>query len=423
MQPVDFFRNRIDATFNLNDSLVVLVTRLPCSQIEAGMAPKCGHQNRVGQVRQSEDMFGTTQAVMGGGRSNAGRPRLAIRLMASLLYLKGSFSLSDEELVVRWSENILWPFFNGLDYYEQRLPCGATQIGRFRRALGEEGLALLPKATIDTVVLIGPVKPKDLERVIVDATVQEKAIAQPLGSRLLEIAPRKLVSAAKRAGIQLKQAFAKEDKTLRWRAGSYAHAKRFRRLQLVFQCQRTFLGVGIREVQSKIWGPDFASAHSKAINNLGLSLELATRIQTQLRNSKTKLYALHAPEVECIGKGKAKMPYEFGVKSAVVASHEHGLMLGAHTVPGTPYDGHILNAVLEEAINLTQDVAAKLKHIVVDLGLRGVDADNSDKETIPRGNFKSSGKPQKSWPKRRTAVESAIGHLNSVNYFGLRFGF
>ena len=133
-------------------------------------------------------MLGTSEVVVGGGRSNAGRPKLPIRLMVSLLYLKNSFNLSDEELVVRWSENILWQYFSGMDYFEHRLPCDATQIGRFRKALGEDGLELLLKATIDTAVAIQAVKTQDLERVIVDTTVQEKAIAHPVDSRLLEIA-------------------------------------------------------------------------------------------------------------------------------------------------------------------------------------------------------------------------------------------
>lgn len=82
----------------------------------------------------------------GAGTSNAGRPKWPIRLMVSLLCVKHSFNLSDEELVVRWSENVLRPF-SSADYHEHRLPSGATQIGQCRRDLGKDGMGLLLKAT------------------------------------------------------------------------------------------------------------------------------------------------------------------------------------------------------------------------------------------------------------------------------------
>lgn len=52
----------------------------------------------------------------------------------------------------------------------------------------------------------------------------------------------------------------------------------------------------------------------------------------------TVLWGEHAGNGVLLPEGKAKKSYEFGVKSAVVVSHEHGLMLGARTFPGCPYD-------------------------------------------------------------------------------------
>ena len=123
----------------------------------------------------------------------------------------------------------------------------------------------------------------------------------------------------------------------------------------------------------------------------------------------------HAPEVECIGKGKARKPFEFGVKTAVLVSHKQGLMLGARSFPGNPYDGHILSAVLEQATNLTQDLSVTISEVVADLGFRGkdVDADNPRVQIIHRGRYKSLSKQQQRWLKRRQAVEPAIGHLKS----------
>ena len=413
METPDFFRSRIDAMINLNDPLAVLAKRLPWELIEATLAAKFERENRAGQSLDGADLFGPTAVVVGGGISTAGRPKLPIRLMASMVYLKNAFNLSDEEVCSRWSENIVWQFFSGMDYYEHRLPCDPTQIGRFRRALGEDGLEQLLKATIDTALAIKAVKPQELERVIVDTTVQEKAIAHPVDSRLLEIARHKVVSAARRAGIQLKQTFAREGKELRRRAGGYAHAKQFRRLKKVVKRQRTTLGIVMREVQRKVKAPEFAPVDAKAVSDLTMWLERAERIRTQQTKDKNKLYALHAPEVECIAKGKARKPYEFGVKAAIVVSHKAGLMMGARTFPGNPYDGHILSAVMEQAANLMQDVPAKIKQIVVDLGFRGVDADNPGMEIIHRGKIKSLSRQQKTWLRRRQAVEPAIGHLKS----------
>jgi transposase, IS5 family len=238
--------------------------------------------------------------------------------MIALLYLKHAFNLSDEELCERWSENVVWQFFSGMAYYEPRLPCDATQIGRFRRVLGEAGVEQLLKSTIEASVSMKLVKPAEFERVIVDTTVQEKAIAHPTDSRLLEIARHKVASAAKRCGIAVKQTFAKQGKHLRRKAGGYAHAKQFRRLARTVKRQRTILGCLMRDVQrsvnriSQADGPVAGAgttAGASALSTLLLWLERAERIRTQQRHDKHKLYALHAPEVECIGKVRREVAH------------------------------------------------------------------------------------------------------------------
>jgi IS5 family transposase len=350
------------------------------------VAPKLAHQVHPAKPLSGQDLAGAFEGEFGGGVSPAGRPRLPVRLMVSLLYLKHSFNLSDEEVVQRWAENVQWQFFSGMDYYEPRLPCDATQIGRFRRLLDEDGLEQLLKATIDCAVDIQAIKPAELERVIVDSTVQSKAIAHPVDSRLLEIARHKVASSAKRAGIALKQTFAKEGKTLRRQAGGYGHARQFKRLRRVVKRQRTILGVVMREVQRKCEAPQFTTDNPQALAQLKMWLERAERIRTQQRNSKDKLYALHAPEVECISKGKARNPYEFGVKVSLVVTHQHERRLLKRRQAIEPLIGHTkadhrmdrcwLQGALGDALHALSCAAGYnicwLLRAITRLGLRGL---------------------------------------------------
>ena len=382
----DLFRPRLVEMIDLRHPLAVLASRLPWPQIEAALAPYFARRVRTGRVLEHDDLFGPSLQVAGAGLAVAGRPRLPIRLMASLLYLKHAYKLSDEELVERWAENVVWQHFSGMTFYEPRLPCDATQIGRFRTAIGEAGVEELLKATIDTAVASKAIRPAEFQRVIVDTTVQEKAIAHPVDSRLLEIARHKIVAAARRAGIALKQTFAREGSHLRRRAGGYAHAKQFKRLKRVLKRQRNVLGIVLREIERKM--AQAVDASPLAVNNLRELMSRAERIRTQRPKDKNKLYALHAPEAECIGKGKARKPYEFGVKVSVAVTHKQGLVVGARSFTGNPYDGHTLAEQLEQVKILTEDTGGSPKQVVVDLGFRGVDAANPGVEIFHRGRFK-----------------------------------
>ena len=404
----DFFRARLDQMIDLRHPLAVLATRMPWAEIESALAPALAHRDRKGRVVEGADLFGTTAQLAGAGVSPAGRPRLPVRLMVALLYLKHAYNESDEALVERWAQDVYFQFFSGQLYFEPRLPCDATQIGRFRRVLGEAGVEQLLKTTIETAVAIGAVKKAEFERVIVDSTVQEKAIAHPTDSRLLEVAREKIARLAKRAGIKLKLTHAREGRTLRRKAAGYAHAKQFKRLQRTLRRQRTILGSLLREVRRKM-----AGLGEEAQKRLETWVARAEQLHRQRPKDKGKLYALHAPEAECISKGKARNPYEFGVKVSLAVTHKLGLMVGARSFPGNPYDGHTLAAQLEQTTTLLQDLGVRPTTAVVDLGYRGVDAQVAPVQVIHRGKNKTLTAQQRTWLKRRQAIEPLIGHVKA----------
>jgi IS5 family transposase len=137
------------------------------------------------------------------------------------------------------------------------------------------------------------------------------------------------------------------------------------------------------------------------------------RILTQKRNDRNKLYALHAPEVECISKGKARARYEFGVKVSIVTTLKEGLVLGARSMPGNPFDGHTLNEALEQAEILSE---IKPKVAIVDRGYRGAQ--------VPGVRIWMSGQKRgvtraiKAMIKRRSAIEPTIGHMKADGKLG-----
>jgi transposase, IS5 family len=225
---------------------------------------------------------------------------------------------------------------------------------------------------------------------------------------LLEVAREKVVEAAKTVGIRFKQTYASEARMLRHKAGGYAHARQFKRLRKTVKRQRTILGILLREVRRKL--PAVGDSTQTGLLDV---LQRAERIRTQRPKDKNKLYAFHAPEVSCISKGKARKPYEFGCKASIAITHGQGLIVGARTFPGNPYDGHTLAAQLEQTNILLEDIGVKPQEVFVDLGYRGVEQDNPQVVIHHRGKYRSMTKQQRVWLKRRQAIEPIIGHLKA----------
>ncbi|PPU71944.1 IS5/IS1182 family transposase [Xanthomonas cucurbitae] len=377
----ELFRSRLENQIDLRHPLAQLSHRLPWAALEHALSPRLPATCAAG-----------------------GRPGLPVRLIAGLLYLKHAYDLSDEALCERWLENPYWQFFTGEVVFQTCLPCAPSSLTRWRQRLGEAGMEELLAHTINTAHAIKAVDARELSRVIVDTTVQEKAIAHPTDSRLLEVARKKLVLLAKRHGIALQQTYARQGPALSRKAGRYAHARQFKRMRKVLRRQRTILGRVMRGLQRAV-----DTLKTSVRERIGVWLERAQRLYTQRPKDKQKLYALHAPEVECMSKGKARIPYEFGVKVGIAVSARKGLIVGARSFPGNPYDGDTLAEQLEQTRGLLQDVNVIPQVAIVDLGYRGREV--AGVKVLHRGKAKTLTRRQWGWIKRRQAVEPVIGHL------------
>ncbi|MGY3133858.1 hypothetical protein ACVWZM_004540 [Bradyrhizobium sp. USDA 4501] len=138
----------------------------------------------------------------------------------------------------------------------------------------------------------------------------------------------------------------------------------------------------------------------------------------QQRQRGFKLYSFHAPEVECIGKGKAAAPYEFGVKASIVTNNRRApgglFVLHARSLPDNPYDGHTLRDVMDRTETLT---GCAIERAYVDKGYRGHDAQNPRRVFISgqkRGVFGAIKRELR----RRSAIEPIIGHLKAEGHLG-----
>ncbi|SAI68165.1 Uncharacterised protein [Bordetella ansorpii] len=137
------------------------------------------------------------------------------------------------------------------------------------------------------------------------------------------------------------------------------------------------------------------------------------RILDQRPKDKNKLYALHAPEVECISKGKSRTPYEFGVKVSIATTLKKGFVVGARSMPGNPYDGHTLAEALEQAGIIAEN---PITTAGIDRGYRGVEVPGV--RILRSGQRRGLTRGLKVMIKRRSAIEPMIGHMKADGKLG-----
>ena len=336
--------------------------------------------------------------------SKKGRPATPTRLVAGLLYLQHMYAYSDEALLHMWIENPYMQYFCGETHFQHRLPIDPSSLTRWRKRLGESGVEKLLEQTIAAAKEGRVIKESSLNRVIVDCTVMEKAVAYPTDSRLLERGRQHLVKLADLLGLKLRQNYNRQAPRMAVQVARYAHAKQFKRMRGELKHLRTIVGRVWRDIERKMDAVTDEGMRSRAAG----ILSRVRRLLEQKKNDKNKLYSLHAPEVECIGKGKARHPYEFGVKVSVAVTHKEGLVVGMKSLPGNPYDGHSLAGALKQVGELTGKVPDA---VFVDKGYRGVEVEDT---TIWRSGQKRGVTASiRKAINRRSMVEPMIGHMKS----------
>ncbi|MDP7059173.1 MAG: IS5 family transposase, partial [Candidatus Marinimicrobia bacterium] len=341
-----------------------------------------------------------------------GRPAKPTRLMVGLHYLKHAQDLSDEEVVYQWVQNPYWQYFCGEETFQHELPIDPSSMTRWRNRLKSEGLEALLFETIHAGLKTKVLKRTSLQRLNVDTTVQEKAVTFPTDSKLYHRMREKLVKEANVCEVELRQSYKRLSKKSLIMQGRYRHARQGKRANKQVRKLKTYLGCVTRDIKRKIEGSPNLQEHFAPL------LETAHRLLSQQRKDKNKLYSLHAPEVECIAKGKAHKKYEFGCKVSVATTSEDNFIVGSQALHGNPYDGHTLNGAVEQAERLGDFEA---KEIYVDRGYRGHDYEGPAKVHLARTGMRKVKPTLRRWLKRRSAIEPVIGHMKTDGRLGRNY--
>jgi IS5 family transposase len=335
-----------------------------------------------------------------------GAPAKPIRLMVALLILKHVRNLSDESVVEQWSENAYYQYFSGEKVFASKAPCVPTELVEFRKRIGEEGVELILKESIEVNGKDG--KEKDGTT---DTTVQEKNITFPTDSKLHKKIIDRCKKIAKKEDVELRQAYTRTIKKLSLDQRFRHHAKNQAKARKADKKIKTIAGRLVRELERKL-----PASHPYLAD-----LELFKKVLSQKRDDKQKIYSLHEPHTQCISKGKEYKKYEFGSKVSITRTKTTGVIIGALNIPQNDYDAHTLEPALEQQQRLTGHV---LENDFVDRGYRGVKTVLGTNIIIPSNHPSHSAYQKQKLRKafrRRAAIEPAISHLKSDHRLSRNF--
>lgn len=328
--------------------------------------------------------------------SEVGRHAKSIRLMVSLLLLKQICNVSDETVVSKWIENPYWQYFSGEEYFQWKFPCDPTELVKFRNRIGEQGIEIIFK---ESIRIHG--KQAQETELVADTTVQEKNITYPTDTKL----HLKIIGWALRMrnkyGLVLRQSYTRTIKTLRWNTRYLRTPHRAKEGRKAVSKIKTIAGRLLREVK-RLLSPELLEQFAEQIS-------IMERVLSQKKNDKNKIYSIHAPETACIAKGKEHKKYEFGSKVSILRTSRNGIIVGARSFTGNPYDGDTLAPALEQAERLRE---IQVERVLVDEGYRGRNRIGESEIIRAHRPVKGYSKYRhRKWFRRRASVEASISHL------------
>lgn len=379
------FRNRLDQIIDLNHPLCRLAKLIEWERLHDKFTPYYD--------------------------ANVGRAGIPIRMILGINVLKHIYAVSDEEICARWVENPYFQFFCGEVFFQHRFPIERSSLSHFRKRIDVSALDAILQESLAIACGLGALRLKDLKAVAVDTTVQEKNAAHPTEHGLMFKAITKLSAVARCAGIKLRQSYTRVVKKASIKVGRYLHAKQMRRAKKELKFIRIRLGRLIRDVERKI-----QDVTQKLLVLFYNTLRKAKQIHRQKRGDPDYVYSWHAPEVECISKGKARAPYEFGVKVSLATnlwkSGKKGkhFILHAKAMPGRPYDGHTLKKAGED---IEKIIGKMPEQYVVDKGYKGHKWDDSRTRVYLSGQKRGITPSIKKDINHRSVIEPIIGHAKN----------
>jgi IS5 family transposase len=347
-------------------------------------------------------------------REDVGRPGLPIRLMVGLHLIKHMDGLSDDAVCARFLDSPYVQFFCGETHFQHALPLDRSSMTRWRKRIGAEQLELLLAETLAAAQRAGAAEPKHFQRVTIDTTVQPKAVTHPTDSKLIHRGVEILGRLARRHGVALRQSYTRVSTHARREVARLIHRGRHREAERKVTRMRTWLGRLARDIARKVAG--VAEAVREAF---AAPLERIAQLLLQRREDRgrEKIYALHASEVECIGKGKARARFEFGCKVSLATTNRPApggqFVIGARSLPGNPFDGHTLAAQTERITGVA------IERAYVDRGYRGHDADKA--RVFVSGQKRGVTPTIRREIRRRAGIEPVIGRMKDDGHLGRNF--